>query len=69
MERKEILTMVLIGVLLITVAIQTIQLVGLKGAQVIVPAASSGTSMSKPLASGGSPSAPSLDLPEMVGGC
>lgn len=69
MERKEILTMVLIGVLLITVAIQTVQLVSLSGSQVVAAPSAGGMAKSTtPVAAGGGAS--SLDnLPSMVGGC
>ena len=69
MERKELLTIVLIGVLLVTVAIQTVQLVTLSGTPVV--ATSTGSSMVKtPVAAGSTGGASSLDnLPSMVGGC
>ena len=71
MEKKEILTVVLIGVLLITVAIQTVQLVKLSGAEVVVPAT---TSASTPVKSGSAASSAGsgsslANLPSMVGGC
>lgn len=71
MEKKEILTVVLIGVLLLTVAIQTIQLVGLSKTQVVVPSAGSGSSsVNKPVASGSGNVPTSLqNIPSMVGGC
>ena len=72
MERKEILTVVMIGVLLLTVGLQTIQLVSLGSAQVIVPS----TSVARaPVASGGSSPVSAngggslANLPSMVGGC
>ena len=69
MERKEILLIVLIAVLVLTTAVQAIQLVSLSNNPVIVTSGSG----SVPSASGGSSgvSAPtSLDnLPSMVGGC
>ncbi len=67
MERKEILTIVMISVLLLTTAIQTVQLVSLGSAQVVVPAtASSGTPVT---GSSGSAGTNLADLPSMVGGC
>ena len=71
MERKEILTIVMIGMLLLTVAIQTVQLIGLSNAQVIVPAASTARA---PVASSGNGVAAAgsgslANLPSMVGGC
>ncbi len=69
MERKELLTIVLIGVLLVTVAIQTVQLVTLSGKQVVT-AASTGSSAVKTTVAAGGNSPTSLDnLPSMVGGC
>lgn len=68
MERKEILMSVLIGILLLTTAIQTIQLVGSSSAKAVV---SSSPSSSVPSSSGASHSAQTnlQDLPSMVGGC
>lgn len=67
MERKEILTIVMIGVLLLTTAIQTVQLVSMSNAQVVVPTtASSGTPVT---GSSGSAGTNLADLPSMVGGC
>ncbi len=71
-ERKEMLVAVLIGVLVLTAGIQTIQLVGLTSAEVIVPASSGAPLAGKAVASGGSaPSVPTnlQNLPSMVGGC
>ncbi len=70
-ERKEILVAVLIGVLVLTAGIQTIQLVGLTRAEVVVPA--SGAIGGPVKASAGSP-VPAIptnlqNLPSMVGGC
>ena len=68
MERKEILMMVMIGVLLITAAVQTVQLVGLSNAQVVVPASASSGMQVK--SSSGSGAGTNLEeLPSMVGGC
>lgn len=69
MERKEILLMVLIGFLVLTTAVQAVQLVTLSGSPVTV--ASGGGAAPKV---SGSPapvvSSSSLDdLPSMVGGC
>jgi len=78
MERKELLMVVLIGVLLLTTAVQTIALAGLSGGQVTVTG--------KAVASSPAPSAPSsgtpaktqssgssggslANLPSMVGSC
>lgn len=66
-ERREILVAVLIGVLVITAGLQTIQLVGLTSAEIVVP-----TSGASPAKSGGSaPAVPTnlQNLPSMVGGC
>ena len=66
MERKEILLIALIALLLLTTAVQAIQLVVLSGNPVVAG------SKSVQVATGASPvSAPSsLDnLPSMVGGC
>lgn len=70
MERKELLVVVLIGLLLVTVAIQTVQLLGLSKGPVVatstsmMPAVKSGPSGS----TGGSTTSLS-ELPSMVGGC
>ncbi len=71
-ERKEMLVAVLIGVLVLTAGIQTIQLVGLTSAEVVVPASGGAALTGKAAASGGSaPSVPTnlQNLPSMVGGC
>lgn len=73
MERKEILAIALIGIMLLTVGLQTIQLAGLTQAQVITPAASGAAVAPVKAASSGGPS-PSVsanlqNLPSMVGGC
>lgn len=69
MERKEIMMVVLIAVLLITTGIQTIQLVGLTSAEVVVPTSSAPSSSSS--GSSGSAAVPTnlQNLPSMVGGC
>jgi hypothetical protein len=69
MDRKEILVIILIGVMLLAVGLQTIQLAGLTSAQVVAPAAG-GTSVKTPV-SGSSPSVPTnlQNIPSMVGGC
>ncbi len=69
MERKEIMVIVLIGVMLLAVGLQTIQLAGLTQAQVIV-SSTSGTPV-KAASTGSSPSVPTnlQNLPSMVGGC
>ncbi len=69
MERKEILVIALIGVMLLAVGLQTIQLAGLTSAQITVPA-TTGSSV-KAASTGSSPSVPTnlQNLPSMVGGC
>ena len=73
MERKELLMTLMIGVLLLTTAMQTVALAGLSGGQVAVgggtkSVASSSAPSSSPTTSGSS--AGSLaNLPSMVGGC
>ena len=72
MERKELLLTLMIGVLLLTTAMQTISLAGLSNGQVSAPARtvtnSPAPSSSAPPTSGSS--AGSLaNLPSMVGGC
>ena len=70
MERKEIMVIALIGVMLLAVGLQTIQLSGLTSAQVNVPA-SSGAPVKAASTSGSSPSVPAnlQNLPSMVRGC
>lgn len=68
MEKKEIFMVVLIGLVLLTVAIQTVQLVNLNGAQ-IVAAPSGGAMQSQPVAAGPTTPASLGNLPSMVGGC
>ncbi len=71
MERKEIMVVVLIGVMLLAVGLQTIQLAGLSNAQVIVPSTSEAPVKDASANSGPSPSVPTnlQNLPSMVGGC
>ena len=71
MERKEILVIILIGVMLLAVGLQTIQLAGLTSAQVIASPAAGGASVKSAPLSGSSPSVPAnlQNLPSMVGGC
>ena len=71
MEKKEMLTVVLIGVLLLTVAIQTVQLVKLSGAEIVVPATTSTSTSVKSGSAGSSAGSGSslANLPSMVGGC
>ena len=67
MERKEILLIALIALLLLTTVVQAIQLVALSGNAVVAAG-----SKSVQVATGSAPvvSAGSLDeLPSMVGGC
>ena len=68
MERKELLMIALIGILLLATVMQTIQLVSLSSAKVVV---SSSPSSSAPSSSGASQSVPTnlQNLPSMVGGC
>ncbi len=71
-ERKEMLVAVLIGVLVLTAGIQTIQLVGLTSAEVVVSASGGAPLAGQAAASGGSaPAVPTnlQNLPSMVGGC
>jgi len=72
MEKKELLVLVLIGILLVTSGIQAVQLVGLSRAEIVVPTAT-GATVSSPASSpiSGTPSVPANleNLPSMVGGC
>jgi len=67
-ERKEILIAVLIGVLVLTAGMQTVQLTGMARAEVIVPTS---TGAAPAPSSGAAPSVPTnlQNLPSMVGGC
>ncbi len=71
MERKELLMTLMIGVLLLTTAMQTVALAGMNNGQVSLSAksvASSPTqSSSAPATSGSTGSL--ANLPSMVGGC
>ena len=71
MERKEIMVIALIGVMLLAVGLQTIQLSGLTQAQVSVPASGGAPVSVASTSSGSSPSVPTnlQNLPSMVGGC
>ena len=71
MERKEIMVIALMGIMLLAVGLQTIQLAGLSNAQVIVPSTSGAPVKSVSVSSGSSPSVPTnlQNLPSMVGGC
>lgn len=70
MERKELLIVALIGVMLLAVGLQTIQLAGLSQTQTVVPSTSGAPVKTIPTA-GSSPSVPTnlQNLPSMVGGC
>ena len=71
MERKELLMVLMIGVLLLTTAMQTVALAGLSSGQVVVTART--TVSSGPAPSSGAPSVGSAgsleNLPSMVGSC
>ncbi len=71
MERKELLMTLMIGVLLLTTAMQTVAFAGLSNGQVTVSAksvvSSPAKSSSTPTTSGSSGSL--ANLPSMVGGC
>ena len=71
MERKEILVIALIGVMLLAVGLQTIQLAGLTTAQVSVPSSGGAPVKAASASSGSSPSVTTnlQNLPSMVGGC
>lgn len=71
MERKELLVTILIGVLLLTTAMQTVALVGLSSGSVAAPVRTTSSSSSP---ASGSPSVGSSgssleSLQGMVGGC
>jgi len=70
MERKEILVIALIVVVLLAVGLQTIQLAGLTKTESTVPA-STGGAVKAASTSDSSASVPAnlKDLPSMVGGC
>lgn len=68
MEKKEIILLVVVGLLVVTAAIQTIQLAKLSSGEIGI--SSSSVPMSSGHGSSSSSSATSLnDLPSMVGGC
>ena len=69
MERKEILMAVLIGVLLITTAIQTVQLVSLSSAEVVTTRATTSPAAGGPSQSSDGVPTNLQNLPSMVGGC
>lgn len=71
MERKEILVIALVGIMLLTVGLQTVQLVGLTQSPVVVSASSSSAPTSSASGSSAAPSVPTnlQDIPTMVGGC
>ncbi|MBI4095839.1 MAG: hypothetical protein HY438_03200 [DPANN group archaeon] len=77
MERKELLVVVLIAVLLVTTAIQTASLIGMGGGSISIGSESksiSATSSAPQQSASSSPaqktsSASLNDLPGMVGGC
>lgn len=70
MEKKEIILLVVVGLLVVTAAIQTIQLAKLSGGEIGVSSSSSSVPISSGHGSSGSSSGASLeDLPSMVGGC
>lgn len=72
MERKELLMTLMIGVLLLTTAMQTVALAGMSSGQVTISAKSVASSPAKssgaPTTSGSSVGS-LADLPSMVGGC
>ena len=71
MERKELLMVVLIGVLLLTTAVQSVQLVRLSNAEIIIPSVGSAVKTASSDSGGNPVSAPAnlQNLPSMVGGC
>ena len=72
MERKELLMTLMIGVLLLTTATQTVALAGLSNGQVSVTGnavASSPAPSSGAPATGGASAGSLANLPSMVGGC
>ena len=68
MDKKEILMLVVVGLLVITAAIQTVQLAKLSNTEVSVSAASSSVPAQSGQRSSGT-GASLDDLPSMVGGC
>ncbi len=71
MDKKEILVIVLIGVLLLTAGLQTVQLMGLTTAKVSSSSAGTGSVTAPAKQSSGGASVPAnlQNLPSMVGGC
>ncbi len=71
MDKKEILMIVFIGVLLITTAIQTVQLVSLGSAKVVTTGAATvpATGGASQGSGGGGVPTNLQNLPSMVGGC
>lgn len=70
MERKELLVTVLIGVLLLTTAMQTVALVGLSSGQVVAPVkTTSSSSPSSGAPSSGSSGSSLENLEGMLGSC
>ena len=69
MERKEILLIVLIAVLVLTTAVQALQLVSLSNNPVVVTSGSSSAPSASGVSSGVSAPASLENLPSMVGGC
>lgn len=71
MERKEIFTVVLIGFLVLTTALQTVQIAGLSSAQVLVPTgqAPQPLTSTQTIPSKTTATTSLHDLPSMVGGC
>jgi len=70
MERKEILLIALIAVLLLTAAVQAVQLVSLSNNPVVIASGGSAAPSVGSPSSGGVTAPASLDtLPSMVGGC
>ena len=70
MERKELLVIVLIGVLLLVVGLQTMQISGLTKAQVVTTANPTTTGPAVSTVKSPSTQTNSLqNLPSMVGGC
>ncbi len=69
MEKKEILMIVLIGLLLVTAVVQTVQLVGLSSGNVVVSGAAVSSTSSPAKSSHSSVPTNLQNLPSMVGGC
>ncbi len=71
MDKKELLVVVLIGVLVITVALQTLQLTGLSKSNVVVKTATGPAPATAASGGGAAPAVPTSlqNLPSMVGGC